>query len=82
MAKAQYDNHIENDENHPDPRVAARYADQNSRIASLKAVRQAIVRLDAIKDRGAYEEMQLEDLRCRAEELVAHIQDFDNDPED
>ena len=70
------------DEYHPDPRVAAAAADQNSRIASLKAVRQGIARLEAIKDRGPYMEMQLEDLRCRAEELVQHINDHNLDPED
>lgn len=70
------------DEYHPDARVAAAAADQNSRIASLKAVRQGIARLEAYKKRGSYEEMQLEDLRCRAEELVQHINDFNNDPED
>lgn len=78
----KYENTIGNDEFHPDPRVAARYADQNSRIASLKAVRTGIDRLEALKDRGPYEEMQLEDLRCRKDELLAQIKEFDNDPED
>lgn len=79
MAKAIYENHIGNDEHHPDPRVAAKYADQNSRIASLKAVRAGIAKLEAVKDRGAHESMQLEDLRCRAEELVEQINDFEKE---
>lgn len=77
-----YDNHIENDEFHPNVRVAAWYADQTSRIVSLKAVRSAITKLESLPDRGAYEQKQLEDLRVRKDELIADIKEHDGDPEE
>ena len=74
-----YDNHIENDEHHPNPRVAAKYADHNSRIASLKAVRTEVRRLEATADRSAYESNRLDDMRQRVADLVAHIEEMEDE---
>lgn len=67
---------------HPDPRIAAAYIDNQSRIASLKAVRTAIKKLEVLADRGVYESKHLEDLRVRRDELVAQITENDGDPEE
>lgn len=65
MAKAQYDNHIADDEYHPDPRRAAVHADRKAIEASFRYVTAELARAIAAKDAT-----RVEQLTNRREELA------------
>lgn len=69
------------DEHHPNHGVAAKYADQQSRIASLRACRDGLRRLEAREDKLPGEVVQITELKQRITELEQDITDH-NEKED
>jgi tRNA C32,U32 (ribose-2'-O)-methylase TrmJ len=78
-----YDNHVEDDEFHPNPQVAAFYADEGSREFARKTYKSHIARLEAIPDRGAREQNELDTLRKYLADVEQRIKDAaESDPEE
>lgn len=79
-----YDNTIHDDEFHPDPRVAAFYADGNALTFARGIYADAVKRLEGIADRSAKEQNKLDDLRelLRAVEQRIKDRDPNETPED
>lgn len=76
MAKAQYDNHIEDDENHPDPRQAAVHADRKAIEASFRYVSTLLTR--ALTN-GPQFVGEIEQLTNRREELADKLMKEDDE---
>lgn len=64
------------DEFHPDPRVAARYADQNARIAQARYLNELIERLENLPERQPQQDETLGTARGWLADIEAAIDNF------
>jgi len=83
VKKATYDTHVEDDEFHPNPQVAAFYADAGAREFARQTYKSHIARLEKIADRGAKEQNELDTLRKYLADVEQRIKDAaESDPEE